>query len=103
MLYVHVFQQICLCFIPLLSEISFCRMCTELKKCHHNLNKVVADGCITTASMYYLCIINNVYPTPNNTLGTGLGCELLLYRVTYGNICLYAFPHRKRFYQYDYM
>eukprot|EP00102_Acyrthosiphon_pisum_P021313 XP_016658523.1 PREDICTED: uncharacterized protein LOC107883307 [Acyrthosiphon pisum] len=26
-------------------------MCTEFKKCHHNLNKLVVDGCITTAKL----------------------------------------------------
>ncbi|XP_025198290.1 uncharacterized protein LOC112596720 [Melanaphis sacchari] len=43
--------KIFLCFIPLLSEIHFSRMCTEFKKCHHNLNKLVADGCNSTAKL----------------------------------------------------
>ncbi|XP_027849828.2 uncharacterized protein LOC114129325 [Aphis gossypii] len=43
--------QIFLCFIPLLSEIHFCRMCAEIKKSHHNLNKMVADGCNSTAKL----------------------------------------------------
>jgi len=59
MLYVRVFEQICLYFIPLLSEINFCRMCTQFKKCHQDLNKLVADECITTTSMYYVFILNN--------------------------------------------
>ncbi|KAF0760062.1 Sodium/hydrogen exchanger [Aphis craccivora] len=43
--------QIFLCFIPLLSEIHFCRMCAEFKKSHHNLNIMVADGCNSTAKL----------------------------------------------------
>jgi len=71
-------------------------MCTEFIKCHQDLNNLVADGCNTIASMYYVFILNKQW-IPNTKFNTvGLGCDLLLYRVTY------AFPNPKRFYQYHY-
>ncbi|KAL4107798.1 hypothetical protein QTP88_018088 [Uroleucon formosanum] len=72
--------QICLGFIPLLSEINFCRMCTEFKKCHHNLNKLVTDGCITTAKLSAIreqrkALIDRAAET---TGGGAFGAQILL-------------------------
>lgn len=51
-LFCFMFEQIFLCFIPLVSEIQYCHMCIGFKNDHRDLNKLVADENITAESKH---------------------------------------------------